>query len=339
MGILTDTIPQADSLGVLIEAVKAVSNGKRSDKDIAEVLDYDERQGRYYRKASELIGLTYRSDKNISVLTPAGKSLLSSAPDNRNAILKRGIMSIPLFQRLIPYLESTLPGGCKREELETFIGSVTKTTQSMIERRVSTILAWLQYLDLITVDNSRIILRPASFGTEIIEYHSDFEPLLPPSYELKEYENAQNRATKNQESLSYVVDTAKQERANNMHGRLVNLTADKLRKIGAIPRQNRFIDLAARIEKAPFIFEIKTTTETNIQSQIRRGISQLYEYRYMQAVPEAQLVLLIETPLPKSLNWMLDYLVKDRGIYIVWDGNGDELYCPNSIKDKVSFLL
>lgn len=68
-------------------------------------------------------------------------------------------------------------------------------------------------------------------------------------------------------------------------------------------------------------------------------ISQLYEYRYIQAVPEAKLVLVIEKPLTAALTWMQDYLVEDRDILLVWDGTDDRLFCPSSTRETLNFLL
>jgi hypothetical protein len=81
----------------------------------------------------------------------------------------------------------------------------------------------------------------------------------------------------------------------------------------------------------------RTTTEDNPHSQIRRGLSQLYEYRYIQNVQSAKLVLVIENPLPKKLGWMENYLIKDRGILLVWDGDG-KFSCSPEIKGQLEFL-
>ena len=41
------------------------------------------------------------------------------------------------------------------------------------------------------------------------------------------------------------------------------------------------------------------------------------EYRYIQNVPAAKLVLVLENPLLRKLSWMGDYLTKDRVILLV----------------------
>ncbi len=131
---------------------------------------------------------------------------------------------------------------------------------------------------------------------------------------------------------------AKSKRANKSQIALRNLVASKIRQAGAVPRRNRQVDLVARISQDIFIFKMKSI-ESNIPSQIRSGVSQLYEYRYLQGVPDANLVLVIEKPLSRGLLWLEDYLLHDRGILLVWDGDGDRLHCSDTISDKLQFLL
>ncbi|MDP4199577.1 MAG: hypothetical protein Q8922_15560 [Bacteroidota bacterium] len=113
--------------------------------------------------------------------------------------------------------------------------------------------------------------------------------------------------------------------------------AEKIRKHGAVPRMNRYVDLSAKIGDQNYLFEMKSTTETKVHHQARRGLSQLYEYRYIQNVPDAKLVLVLESPLPGKMAWMSDYLLKDRNVLLVWDGN-NRFYCPESISDQLTFI-
>ena len=113
--------------------------------------------------------------------------------------------------------------------------------------------------------------------------------------------------------------------------------AEKLRQCGAVPKSNRYIDLSARLEVDDYLFEMKSTTEENLQAQIRRGLSQLYEYRYIQDVHQAKLVLVIENPLPRKLAWIENYLVKDRGILLIWDGDA-KFHCSPENRKQLGFL-
>ncbi len=126
------------------------------------------------------------------------------------------------------------------------------------------------------------------------------------------------------------------DRARVSHRRLVNITSERIRKHGAIPKSNSFIDLAVSFNK-DFIFEMKSTTETNIRSQVRKGISQLYEYRYLEDSKDATLVLVLENPLQNADLWMHDYLETDRNVLLVWDGN-NRLFGSDRAVKELSFL-
>ena len=106
---------------------------------------------------------------------------------------------------------------------------------------------------------------------------------------------------------------------------------------GYLPKSNQLIDLAARVEKNDYIFEMKSITEENAKSQIRKGVSQLYEYRYLQNVPNARLVLAVEIQLPDNIEWMHDYLELDRDIMLVWDGD-ESLFSSSKTKNALNFL-
>ena len=132
-------------------------------------------------------------------------------------------------------------------------------------------------------------------------------------------------------------DQAALERAGAAHTQLVNIVAERVRQSGNLPKCNQLIDLAARINNEAYLFEMKSLTPGNARSQIRRGISQLYEYRYLQNLPNVSLILTIETPIPEQLAWMARYLEEDREIYLVWDGN-NELFASNQTREYLSFL-
>jgi hypothetical protein len=100
----------------------------------------------------------------------------------------------------------------------------------------------------------------------------------------------------------------------------------------------RYVDLAASVNGKPFLYEIKTTTEKNFLFQIRRGISQLYEYRYLQGALKAGLVLVMERPIPPKFGWIIDYLVHDRMILPVWNGDGERLFCPETVRNTLFYL-
>lgn len=339
MKIPTNEIPQADSLEVVEKAVRAVTQGAKTYQQIAAALGYTLRQGRYYRLAGQILGFLARTGPNVSKITSTGRAYLEAKGISKKQILTRAILEAPVFQRVIPFLESRLPKGATRTDLESFISSVTKTTSKMARRRTFTMISWLQTIDMIDISRKRYVLKSLPKSIPFIQYVYDEEPLLPTKFELREYKWAASRFSAAKRFISYEIRKTQRDRANSVHSHLTNLVATKIRKAGGIPRSNRLIDLAANIKQNTFLFEMKSTTQQNLNTQVRKGVSQLYEYRYLQGIRNAKLVLVIENPLTRPLEWMADYLIKDRRIFLVWDGDNDKLYFPNAVKNKLSFLL
>ena len=82
---------------------------------------------------------------------------------------------------------------------------------------------------------------------------------------------------------------------------------------------------------------MKSTTEDNVKAQVRKGISQLYEYRYLENKPDANLILVVERPLTGDNTWMIDYMENDRNIHLVWDGDNN-LYGTERTRQQLGFL-
>ncbi len=146
---------------------------------------------------------------------------------------------------------------------------------------------------------------------EIVEYDAADEPLAPRRYDLTTYNDVAGNVRNARGYISVLIDDAARERAENAHKVLTNLVAGKIRDSGAIPKSNRYVDLSAVLNDNLYFFEMKSTTNDNVHAQIRRAISQLYEYRYLQQVPGAKLVVVIENPPPQEKRWIVDYVVKD----------------------------
>lgn len=338
MKIPTDQVPQADNIQAIETSLQAVSEGAKTYQDIADVLGYTKRQGRYYRLACEILGFTYKLGVNQSAITPFGKQYLEANAKDRKEIFGQAILNSNLFQRVIPLFESAQAKGVSRNDLKQFISDVTETTPGMVGRRTNSVTSWLEHADIIRSMNGIYVLNRLPESVQVINYNDPTEPLLPTQFALTEYNTIARRVNAFQNTITFELDRAKKDRANDAHSRLTNLLAHKIRKKGGIPKSNVLIDLATQINDGKFIFEIKSTTEKNMRNQIRRGISQLYEYRYLQNIPEASLVLVLENPLTDNLIWYQDYLIEDRGIYFTWDGDNN-FYCPKAIQNNLSFLF
>ncbi len=115
--IPSDEIPQADRLSEVIRTIICISQGGQSYQDIAAFIDKVERQGRYYRKAAEIIGMVITPVRNQSVLTPLGQQFIQSGANLNNPLLIQSVLNSRIFQRIIPFLELSSAVGVNRERL------------------------------------------------------------------------------------------------------------------------------------------------------------------------------------------------------------------------------
>jgi hypothetical protein len=338
--ITSSDLPQADRLESVLLAVLAVGNGARADIEIANRIpgiEGDARQGRYYRNAAEMLGFI-SNQRNNATLTPKGNELLNN-PTFTNPLFIASVLNLEVYQKLLPFMELH-PQGLTRQEIENYLKSIAdpEIGSTMIPRRISTILAWPRALGFLRQNNNERLQIQNNLSSDlpVFEIHDDNQPLLPVTGNLTEYQEIERRTSRNQLEIAYFKDQAKLERASNAHISLVNLVSQRIRQNGGIPKSNQLIDLAVRFNH-DYIFEMKSTNDKNVRSQVRKGMSQLYEYRYVQNKPDAKLILVVERPLSVSHSWMLDYLETDRAINLVWDGN-NELYGSERTRNELGFL-
>ena len=263
---------------------------------------------------------------------------MAASAEERRKLLAELVVLTRIMQRVIPFFEGKWQTGVTREELNDFIADVTVTTQNMVQRRSLTILSWLEYIGVIKRVGSRYYLNQLPQNVLLLNYESDSEPLFPKTYELSEYQAVERKVRERSGKITHYVDEAIMERANSTHQHLVNLMAARVKAAHAIPKQNRLIDLSALIGGVVFLFEMKSTTDENVRAQVRKGLSQLYEYRYVQELPESKLVLVLDKRPGTEDAWLVDYLSTDRGIQVVWDGD-DKFECPQRAKDDLSFIF
>lgn len=261
---------------------------------------------------------------------------VSPNPTLQNPYLVTGILNMRIFQIVLPFIE--LRGNVTHQDLVDYLVQLeVPLSYSTIDRRVNSLLAWLRELNIVSRQgNAFTIQNMISPVTNTFQVNDDNLPILPESGGLMEYQNVSQRISNAERTITIYKDQARLERATNAHRTLVNLVADRIRSSGGIPKSNQFIDLATSLEQ-DFIFEMKSTTAENVNAQIRKGISQLYEYRYLENKPNANLILVIENPLTHDESWMLDYMETDRNIHLVWDGDGN-LYGSQTTRDQLGFL-
>jgi hypothetical protein len=136
--------------------------------------------------------------------------------------------------------------------------------------------------------------------------------------------------------ISSIETHIKLERANIIHNQLVNTMASKIVGTGFLPLNNNLIDLFIAQDEMNIIFEMKSIHNSNECEQIRKAIAQLYEYRFLHNMSDAELCIVLNKRPNES--WILDYILKDRNILICWLNN-DKFECPESINTRLLGLM
>lgn len=195
--------------------------------------------------------------------------------------------------------------------------------------------SWGKYFDGVSLPLYVIQNIAGSLRTENL-YELENEPFIAsnlpitsptfPALTGYEYHERAQYAVDNTHFIDVQAATISREKANREHERIIQILNANLLLQGVTPSNNVFIDLYAEVSDTDFLFEVKTTTKTNYLSQIRKGISQLYEYRFRLNQPEAKLCLVLQNK-PHDA-WIIDYLVSDRGIFVFWLVDDIRFECP-----------
>lgn len=206
--------------------------------------------------------------------------------------------------------------------------------------------SWSNYFDGIKTLDQESVYKLTRDNNEKISSNSDVieskDKLLVISsdtlYELKEYGRSVVSAKKTHSVPMYVdpeLTKIRRQKANLTHKILLDKLSEYLVKKGATTFENEHIDLYVNFDdKEKFLFEVKSIDDANLLSQTRKGISQLYEYRYRyQNIIgyDAQLFLVFPFE-PKSVPWLQRYLCEDRMVNVIWFEDDEpqfSKYCNN----------
>lgn len=96
---------------------------------------------------------------------------------------------------------------------------------------------------------------------------------------LKIFDSVKTRIIKEPFS-QYARDNEILDRANAVHASILQQLIDLFQKHGYETRSSRTVDLLAHDKNKAFLFEVKSTENSNFRSQARKGIAQLFEYEY-----------------------------------------------------------
>lgn len=325
--IATSNFPQADRLEQVGLVAEAIHNGHTGDSEIESYigLNSEGRQGRYYRLSAEILGLIV-NDQNRAKLTEVGAEYAKlSSSSAKIDYLARCIVETDVFKFALSYINKHEPTD---EQLSVWFRKFYPGAESTANRRFSTFKRYLHDTKLVRNNNGKnvvvkftggIVKQPYSAYLDLKGRNSGTTP--PP------------RVGANGSAV-YNVDGQKRERANQIHWKLVDAKASYLSETGVESFEDIHIDLFARRGDETIFYEMKSIndSEDNTRSQIRKAVSQLYEYRYIYNEPKARLCVVTNSKLRGDNAWLADYLAKDRTIAYEWTDDFVNFECPKNSK-------
>lgn len=144
-------------------------------------------------------------------------------------------------------------------------------------------------------------------------------------------------------SAHAVIDLVARERASDAHWMLEKLMRDAAVASSYAPKQHDQMDMYFTTPRGSVLAEMKSCVRTNLHSQIRRGVSQLFEYRFLFrdliGSSNPSLVLVVELPPARDQSWLVKYL-ESLGILLVWkDPDADRLVSPSPVAGPLAGIV
>jgi len=132
------------------------------------------------------------------------------------------------------------------------------------------------------------------------------------------------------------------ERATRSHLALEKLLAAAAEREGYDPRHTDNIDMYFETPEGTVLAEMKSCHEKNLHSQVRRGLSQLLEYRFVYRIilgDRVTLLLVIETRPSREKEWLVDCL-HSLGVVLAWkESEGPRLRTTIAIPTSLSGIV
>jgi len=162
-----------------------------------------------------------------------------------------------------------------------------------------------------------------------------------PPLTLKQASRPSRTYNSNESTADPELTRLKRQKSNAYHRFLVKKVEEQLRARGCEePKDNIYIDLAGELNGIKILFEMKSCNSNNVISQIRKAVSQVYEYRYRYAhefPQESTLLCIVAQERPGD--WWLNYLISDRGINIIWLEGDVNLACASDCDELIRQLV
>lgn len=154
-----------------------------------------------------------------------------------------------------------------------------------------------------------------------------------------------NRATPTafqRRHASALIDLVARERASKAHWVLEKVMNDSVSARGYVAKQNQNIDMHFETASGQVLVEMKSCHRNNLHSQLRRGVAQLFEYRFLYRAllgDNPTLVLVMEAVPAYDQRWLVGYL-ESLGILLAWKASkADRLISLSPIPDQLDGIV
>lgn len=312
----TNDFPQADRLLEVGQVAIAVRKGHHADDELASFLPFvsTDRQGRYYRRAAELLGLI-ETERNHSALTSVGEaySRLKNQADRTDFLAQR-LIETEVFRDGLDFIRKNSPSEAR---LRKWFTNYYPAADSTAERRWTTYINFIWDSKLVSASpEGRLTL--ARFSGAVSK--RSVKPAAGKTLTGRPRPARARPLSSSSGFITYDVDSQKLERANHIHWQLVDGKSRFLTSMGLVPKETEHIDLFASAGSDLVLYEMKSVRDDggNLLEQVRKAVSQLHEYRYLYEEPRAKLCIVTNQAIGGSDSWILDYLAGPQGIAYEW---------------------
>lgn len=354
--------------GIHISPLRLICKALEADANLKQISIFEAKIN-----AKELFTLANQSAINSKILPRLSdvKSILTKSRnnllfppnhfENRSHILNhtdfiksnRGVMSIrqPINEVDRKDLQRKFETLCNLDV--RFEGFDNATTEEELGKVIST-GSWSNYFDSITTLSAELIEILANdtisniLESDVLNVTDSPKPKkdAPLTYPFKKRGTRISPSSNTSKKTQFAdpeVTKIKRQRSNLSHKLILQQLDEYLRGIGAEPYENEHIDLFAKIPRdGKFLFEVKSVFGNNLLSQTRKGISQLYEYRfrYKSEIGYDDITLCLVYPNePSNIKWLQEYLCTDRKVAVIWFSDEGELKYSNYCETQVAPLL
>lgn len=204
--------------------------------------------------------------------------------------------------------------------------SIARRRHMMTQAPIDCLIAndWHGLLNA-TKDELRGINDTLTIEEEPLE--DDIIPSSPPTATGREWDRQPPSST-GRRSTTTTIDLVSRERATASHHKLESIMAELARAQGYTPETNENIDMYFTTPAGTVLAEMKSCHSRNLRSQIRRGVSQLFEYRFVYRKllgNQVAMVLVVESPPSVRKRWLVQYL-ESVGITLAWKETGTDRF-------------